>query len=284
MSSGARWLVFGGEGQLGLAFGRARPTSRRPGRGAVDVTDPVAVADALAATSPDVVLQAAAWTAVDAAEAAPEAAGAVNVGGAEVVASACARAGVPLVHVSTDFVFGGGGPGPFDEHDPVAPVGVYGQTKADGEARVRASGAVVAVVRTAWVIGPDRPGFASAILGRAARGEPLRVVADQWGNPTPVDPLARGLATLGEALVDDPGLAGTWHLAGAPATTWHGLATALVAAAGLDVAVAPIPSSAWPTPAPRARDTRLRVDRVRAALGLSIDWRSSLDPVVRGWT
>ncbi|MCB9679920.1 MAG: dTDP-4-dehydrorhamnose reductase [Alphaproteobacteria bacterium] len=266
-------LVTGGAGQLGRALA-AHPGVLALDRQALDVRDARAVTATIARLRPAAVVNAAAWTAVDAAERHRSAAYAVNADGADHVARACARVDVPLVHVSTDYVFGARR-GPHRPDDPTAPTTVYGASKRAGEVAVLAAGGRAAIVRTAWLFGPGDDGFVGRIVARARRGTALRVVADQWGNPTPTGPLARVLL----ALVADGGddLWRTWHAAGGPATTWHGLATEAVAVAGCRVPVGAIPTGAWPVLARRGLDTRLDTSDLDRRLGLPIAWRPALD-------
>ena len=307
-----RVLVAGGAGQVGRALQRldgaeaADAGGRRHavavaalGRDRLDVTDAEQVAAALAALRPEAVVNAAAWTAVDRAEAEPEAAFAANEAGARVVAEACAAAGVPLVHLSTDYVFDGTKGTPYEPGDPVSPLGVYGASKAAGERAVREVGGAHAILRTAWVLSGHSPGFVRTILRLAAErapggpkaGETLRVVADQWGHPTPAAAVAGAALQAAARLArgtdaERRAAGGTHHVAGAPLATWHALAVALVAEAarqgGAPVPVAPIPTSAYPTPARRPARVELALAPSRRALGLpEIRWREALPALVR---
>lgn len=273
-------MVTGAGGQLGRAIARARAVVALD-RAALDVTDARAVAAALDAHQPDVVVNAAAWTGVDAAEAAPEAAWAVNATAPGVVASACAARGVALLHVSTDYVFDGLGGAPYREDAVPHPLSAYGAGKLAGEEAVRAAWPRHGILRTSWVYGPDRPGFVSAILRQARAGCALRVVSDQWGGPTPADGLARAVLAWVDALAERPW--GTWHVCGLPHTTWHGFATAIVAAAGAGVPVAPVTTADVPRPARRPPDARLDPSRFTRRFGVAIDWREGLADVVRAW-
>ena len=307
MSAPLRVLVTGGAGQVGLETQRldgvaALDADGEPlaasvtalGRADLDVTDADGVARALDAHRPEAVVNAAAWTAVDRAEAEREAAFAVNEGGAGRLAAACAARGVSLVHLSTDYVFSGDADGPYAPGAPTAPVNVYGASKAAGEAAVRAAGGAHTVLRTAWVLSGHSPGFVRTMLrlarerapGGARAGEPLRVVADQWGHPTPAAAVAQAALQAAARLSrgsESERLAavGTHHVGGEPPATWHALAVAIVAAAGLDVRVEPIPTSAYPTPARRPARVELALGASRDALGLRpVRWASALAGLV----
>ena len=276
-------LVTGAGGQVGREVVRLAPALGADvvglDRAGLDVTDADAVRQAVAAARPDAVVNAAAYTAVDRAESEPGAAFAVNRDGAAHLAAACDAAGVPLVHVSTDYVFDGTQGAPYRPGDPVAPLGVYGASKAAGEDAVRQTERHV-ILRTAWVFSRYGGNFVATMLRLAAERDRLAVVADQWGHPTAAADVARACLAAAQRAAD--GLAGTLHTAGAPLATWHGLATETVrlgAEAGLvpAVPVDPIPTAAYPTPAARPPRVELAMDASFAALGLApFDWRTSL--------
>ncbi len=217
-------LVTGSRGQLGRSLVRqaTNQTIVALPHHTLDICDPTAVADALVHHAPDVVINTAAFTGVDAAEAAPERAFAVNADGAGHIARACADRGIPLLHVSTDYVFGGDGTVSITEDTVPAPVNVYGRSKAEGERRVRAAGGTV--VRTSWLFAAWGPGFVQTIMELATRERELRVVVEQHGRPTWAHDLADALLALA-VLRDRPACI---HVCGAGATTWHGFAAAIV--------------------------------------------------------
>ena len=307
MSGALRIVATGGAGQVGRELQRlaGAPVLDAAGeplaadvvalsRAALDVTDAAAVGRALDAHRPEAVINAAAWTAVDRAETERDAAFAVNARGAGVLAEACAERGVPLVHLSTDYVFGGAKDGPYAPGDPASPVNAYGESKADGEAAVRDAGGAYAILRTAWVLSGHSPGFVQTMLrlagerapGGPTAGEPLRVVADQWGHPTPAAAVARAALQAAARLArgtdaERAAARGPHHVAGEPLATWHTLAEAIVAAAGAGVAVEPIPTDAYPTPARRPARVELSLEPSRRALGLTrTAWREALPELV----
>lgn len=277
--------MTGAGGQVGTEIARLAPTVGVDGialmRSHLDVTDAGAVRQSVAQHAPDAVVHAAAFTAVDRAEAEPEAAFAVNRDGAAHVADACAALGVPLVHLSTDYVFDGAQNGPYAPSDPVSPLNVYGASKAAGEAAVRARLDRHVILRTAWVFAAHGRNFVRTILRLAGERDRLAVVADQWGHPTWAGDVAR--AALAAATLAAEGRApwGTHHVAGAPLATWHDLAVAVVEAApGVAVPVDAVPSSAYPTAA--ARPPRVALELGWDALGLETPrWRPAVAAVVR---
>lgn len=268
-------LVLGGEGQLGQAL--ARRGARAVGRGVVDVTCPTTVAAALARVRPSLVVNAAALTSVDGCEGRRSEAFAVNGAGAAYVAAACAAAGVPLVHVSTDYVFGGLG-APFAPDAPPSPLQVYGASKLAGEQAVRAAGGRWAIVRTAWLFGPDRRGFVAGVLAGAADPRGLRVV-EAWGNPTPVD----GLADTLLALAASGPWGRVWHAAGDWDATWADLAELVLAATGRRAPVGRVPPGSRTAPARRPVDSRLDVRATVAQVGHAIDARAAVRAYAGGW-
>jgi len=266
-------LVVGGHGQLGRALRRIAPGWTYASRDDLDLRGAVD----LSAWRPTVVVNAAAYTAVDRAESEPELAFEVNAHGAGRLARACAEVGAPLIHVSTDYVFDGLKGAPYEVDDPVCPLSVYGRSKEAGEAEVRAAWAQHVILRTAWLFGPDRAGFVSWVVDQGRRGVDVPLVDDQRGNPTPVDGLAARIVALVGRL--DDGCWGTWHAVGEPGTTWLGFGEALLQHAGgraHGVAAATLNRSAI-----RPTDGRL-VPTWPAALP-ALDWREGLGEVVRAW-
>lgn len=281
-----RVLVTGASGQVGTEVLHLAPLLGIEAvgldRARLDVADPEAVRAAVDRHRPDAVVNAAAYTAVDRAEAEPDLAFAVNRDGAARMAEACAHAEIPLVHLSTDYVFDGTKGAPYTPDNPVSPVNVYGASKAAGEAAVRERLAAHVVLRTAWVFSAHGANFVRTILRLAAERDRLGVVADQWGHPTWAGDVARAALVAAEGAVLGTVPFGTYHVAGAPLTTWHGLAEAAVEAAVATgrlsaVSVDPIPTSAYPTPARRPERVELEMTRSFAALGLEpFDWRGAV--------
>jgi dTDP-4-dehydrorhamnose reductase len=285
-----RVLVAGREGQLARAlattFAGAGWTVAALGRPALDLAGPVgAVAGAVRAEAPDLVVNAAAYTAVDRAEAEPAAAMAVNRDGAAALAGAAAAVGAPVLHVSTDYVFDGAKGEPYTEDDAPAPTGAYGRSKLEGEAAVLAANPRSAVLRTSWVCSATGHNFLRTMLRLAAEGrEEVSVVDDQRGAPTFAADLAAAMLAVAPRLVASPAgdaAFGVFHLSGAPDTTWHGFAAAIFAGAAARGHRAPalraIPTAAYPTPARRPADSRLDCSRIAAVHGVHRpDWRPAL--------
>jgi dTDP-4-dehydrorhamnose reductase len=277
-------LVFGGGGQLGTALAACDRLGTlrivRHDRATTDITDARAVAMAIGGVRPDVVVNAAAYTAVDLAESERQKCFAANRDGAGLVADACARARVPLIHLSTDYVFDGGQAMPYREYDQPAPLNVYGVSKLAGEAQVAAATRRHVILRSAWVFGPRGGNFRRTVLRLAEAGKPLRIVADQVGCPTPAAALAEAIATMSVRIVAGDGAWGIFHFVGRPAISWHGFAAAIVRAAfpgGDAPPVLPISSAEYPTAARRPAQSVLSCERIAAAYGLvQPEWLSAL--------
>ncbi|HSK28016.1 MAG TPA: dTDP-4-dehydrorhamnose reductase [Jiangellales bacterium] len=268
------WLVTGAGGMLGrdvvAAARRAGVEVTAAARADLDVTDPATVRAAVAGHA--VVVNCAAWTAVDDAEAHEAEAAAVNAEGPRLLAEACAASGARLVQVSTDYVFAGdGAPRPYAEDDPVAPRSAYGRGKAAGEAAVRAALPDRSyVLRTAWLYGEEGPSFVRTVLRLAAEREVLDVVDDQHGQPTWSRDVARRLVEV----VTRGAPAGTYHATAAGETTWYGLAREVLRLAGDDPdRVRPTTTAAFPRPAPRPAWSVLGHD----------GWERAGLPPLRGW-
>jgi dTDP-4-dehydrorhamnose reductase len=270
-----RIAVFGRTGQVALELGRLGGVCI--GRDVADFADPEGVRRAAKGIDADAIVNAVAYTAVDRAES--EEALALTINGTSVgsLAEVAAARGLPLVHISTDYVFDGGGTAPWRPGDSVGPLGAYGRTKLAGENAVAAAGGVHAVLRTSWVFSAHGANFVKTMLRLGADRERLRIVADQVGGPTPARGIAGASVRIAEALARDASLSGTYHYAGAPDVSWAGFARAIFAEAGLQVAVEDIPSSDYPTPAARPKNSRLDCTATEAAFGIARpDWRAAL--------
>jgi dTDP-4-dehydrorhamnose reductase len=230
-------------------------------------------------------VNAAAWTAVDLAEAEPDAARRANETGPSRLAALCAQHGTKLIHVSTDYVFDGGKGAPYVETDAVNPTGVYGATKLAGERAVLAAWPETVVLRTAWVYAETGKNFVRTMLNASRRMDRLRVVADQRGCPTNADDLAAAIIAIADQIAGGDGLGGIYHATGTGETTWHGFACAIFAAAsrlGWPVPIVePIATADWPTPARRPADSRLDCGKLAARFGMRLPaWQPSLDRAV----
>lgn len=285
-----RVLVVGRQGQLATELRARLPAAGHEAVAlqppALDLTRPASIAAALAEVRPEAVINAAAYTAVDRAEDEAETAFAVNAAGPGLLGEAAAQAGgIPVLHLSTDYVFDGTKGAPYTEDDPPSPLGVYGPTKLEGERRLHAANPRSLTLRTAWVCSPHGANFVKTMLRLGAEREEVRVVADQHGGPTFADDLADAvialLPRLAAAPAGDPAF-GVFHFTGQPHTTWHGFAAAIFAGAaarGRRVPrLVPITTAEYPTRARRPADGRLDCGRARAVLGLAApDWRAGLE-------
>lgn len=272
-----RALITGADGQLGRELRRSAPEGcelTALAREALDISDGAAVDAAFERWRPQLVLNAAAYTAVDRAEAEREAAWAVNVEGAGHLARGAAATGARLVHLSTDFVFDGTGSRPYRPDDPRAPLGVYGESKLAGERAVAEACPGAAILRTSWVYAAHGRNFVLSMLERMRRGEALRVVADQVGSPSWTGTLAPAVW----ALAARRELAGPWHWADAGVASWYDLASAVqeeALARGLlqrPVEIEPIATADYPTPARRPAYSVLDAGATRRELGLRAEW------------
>lgn len=279
-------LVTGGNGQLATALSRSDEV-RVVGRPAFDFDRPHTIDAAFADRTPSLVVNAAAWTAVDAAENDPEGAARANRNGPARLAELCAQADIPLIHISTDYVFDGDKGAPYLETDPTNPTGVYGRTKLEGEGAVLAVCPRAIVLRTAWVYSETGKNFLLTMLKLAQTRDKLRVVADQRGCPTAAEDLADVILGIADQAVGDwqDEFAGVFHSCGTGETTWHGFAETIFSEAARHGArtpsVEPITTAEFPTPAKRPADSRLDCHKLERVFGLrQPDWQASTARVV----
>jgi dTDP-4-dehydrorhamnose reductase len=282
-------LVFG-HGQLGRELARTANAHgvalRVLARADADLAARGAAAGAIMRERPSLVVNAAGYTKVDQAESEIDAAQRDNEIGPAVLARACAEVGVPLVHISTDYVFDGAKVGAYREDDPVAPLGVYGRTKAAGERAVRAAWREHAILRTSWVYGEFGSNFLKTMLRLASTRDELRVVADQRGCPTSTRELAGAIVRIAPRLAAREDIWGTYHFAGLGATTWHGFATRIVAVqtplTGRKPRVTAITTAEYPTPARRPANSELDTDLFAKTFGFRArPWEQETDTIVR---
>ena len=291
-----RILLFGKDGQVGwelqralsplgeiVALGRAGANTLRGLCG--DFTNPEGLVETVRQLAPDVIVNAAAYTAVDKAESEPEQARLINARAPDVLAHAANSLGAWLVHYSTDYVFDGHGARAWREQDPTAPLNVYGLTKLEGEQAIRALGGRHLILRTSWVYGARGGNFAKTMLRLARERERLTVIDDQVGAPTGADLLADVTAHLIRAAQQRPDVGGLYHLVAAGETSWHGYASFVLDFAGRNGvqlkasvdAVAPVPSSAFPTAARRPHNSRLDTSRLRETFDLTLPhWQTGV--------
>ncbi|MEM7668816.1 MAG: dTDP-4-dehydrorhamnose reductase [Pseudomonadota bacterium] len=251
-------------------------------RSAADLSRPGDCAARIRGSDADLIVNAAAYTAVDKAEEEPDLAMTVNGDAPGAMADEAAAKGIPFLHISTDYVFDGSGERPWTETDTTAPLGSYGRSKRAGEERVMASGADHVILRTAWVHAAHGGNFVRTMLRVGATRDRLTVVDDQYGGPTAAGDIADALLAIASAFGRGEGRSGIYHFSGAPPVSWCGFAQAIFAEAGLSTVAAPIPSSDWPTPAPRPANSRLDCARIAADYGITQpDWRVSLKAILK---
>ena len=285
------FAIIGSNGQLGWELVR-----RGESRGMqilaldfpeIDIGDPASIDSRIGSKEIDLIINTAAYTAVDRAESEPEAAFAVNREGPAYLADWCRKRGIPLIHVSTDYVFDGTKPGAYIEEDPVAPLGIYGDSKAAGEEEVRVRLPEHIIVRTAWLCGFHGHNFVKTILKLGRQKDTLRVVADQYGCPTIAADLAEAILEVVTQVEKNQSVKwGTYHYCGAGKTTWHGFATAIFDIAGqyekfLVKNVVPISTAEYPTPVKRPANSVLDCTKIERHFGIRPrPWRESLTEMI----
>ena len=285
-------LLLGKNGQVGwelqrslAPLGEVIALDSRSTEYCGDLTDLAGLVNTVDALKPDVIVNAAAHTAVDKAESEPELARTVNTLAPGVLAEAAQRCGAWLVHYSTDYVFDGSGERPWLETDTTGPLSVYGRTKLEGEQRIAAACENHLIFRTSWVYAARGGNFAKTMLWLAKERDRLTVINDQFGAPTGADLLADVTAHAIRSAVAQPQLAGLYHLVAAGETTWHGYAHFVIehaARVGVTLKTTPenidsVPTSAFPTPATRPHNSRLDTHRLQAAFGLTLpNWRQGV--------
>ena len=285
-------LLFGKNGQVGWELQRSlAPLGELVALGrdskvmCGDFTHPAELARTVRTVAPDVIVNAAAYTAVDKAESEAELARTINALAPGVLAEEALRLGAWVVQYSTDYVFDGSGDQPRLETDATAPLNVYGSTKLEGEQQIRQSGCKHLVFRTSWVYGARGGNFAKTMLRLAQERDSLNVIDDQFGAPTGADLLADVTAHAIRSALQRPELSGLYHLVAGGETSWHGYASFVIDFArrsGIDLKVAsdavkPVTTSAFPTPAKRPHNSRMDTAKLREAFGLFLpDWRTGV--------
>jgi dTDP-4-dehydrorhamnose reductase len=284
-------LVLGGTGQVGTEIRALAPAKNleivAPSRCELDLQDESAVAKMIAAEQWDAVVNAAAYTDVDRAETEQAAAFAINAEAAAQLAAETGRRGIPLIHISTDYVFDGRKGAPYVEQDKMAPLNAYGRTKLAGERSVHAANPRHVILRTSWVYSPYRKNFVRTILSLAAERDQLTIVADQRGCPTAATDIAGACLEIAMRCASEPERTpyGVYHFAGAGGATWFDFAKAIIEMTagrlGKSPQILPIRTVDYPTPAVRAADTRLDSSSIVRAFGVKLrPWRQALEETI----
>ncbi|MDQ2090052.1 dTDP-4-dehydrorhamnose reductase [Marimonas arenosa] len=274
-------LVFGKTGQVATELSRRAPEAWLLGRDEADLADPRSCAAAIRAANPSAVINAAAYTAVDKAEEEEALANLINGDAPAEMAKTCAGLGIPFVHISTDYVFDGGGTAPWKPEDPTGPLGVYGRSKLKGEDGVRAAGGAYAILRTSWVFSAHGSNFVKTMLRLSETRDALSIVSDQIGGPTPAADIAAACTVIAEQLRELASRTGTFHFAGAPDVSWADFAAAIFEMAGRSVTVTGIPARDYPTPAARPANSRMDCTSLEATFDIPRpDWRRGLRAVL----
>jgi dTDP-4-dehydrorhamnose reductase len=274
-------LVFGKTGQVAMELQRLGDVVAL-GREQADLADPGACADVIRAHAPRAVINAAAYTAVDKAEEDEAMAAIINGDAPTAMARACVELGIPLIHISTDYVFAGTGDAPWQPDDPTLPQNAYGRSKLAGEIGIRNSGAAHVILRTSWVVSAHGANFVKTMLRLSNTRDALNVVADQIGGPTPARDIAAACLPIAEQLINDPSKSGTYHYSGAPDVSWADFAQATFEQAGRAVTVTPIPTTDYPTPAKRPLNSRMDCGATQQVFGISRpDWRDGLNTILQ---
>lgn len=294
-------LVAGQSGQVARELVRTAPSANLAvtalGRADLDITDRAAVSDAVARLSPDIIINAAAYTAVDQAESDEASAFALNADAPGWLAEEAARRSAAIIHISTDYVFDGTKDTPYTEADPVAPLGAYGRSKLEGERRVMAANPRHVVLRTAWVYSPFGRNFVKTMLRLAESRDEVGVVHDQVGNPTSAAEIAGGIWKIAAGIADAPDTSsyGLFHMTAEGEASWAEFAEAVFGDSaelgGPAASVRRITSAEYPTPVKRPADSRLDCARLAGAYGVSLPgWQASARECVaelvatRGWS
>ena len=286
-------LLFGKGGQVGWELQRSLATLGEVvalGRDSTELSGDFSKPESLIATvravQPQIIVNAAAHTAVDRAEGEPELARAINATAPGILAREAAARGAWLMHYSTDYVFDGGGSTPWVEDDPTGPLSVYGRTKLEGEALIRASGARHLIFRTSWVYAARGGNFAKTMLKLAKEKDNLTVIDDQIGAPTGAELLADLTAHALRTAQQRPEVSGTYHAVASGHTSWHGYARHVIEfarRAGQPIkvsadAIAPVPTSAFPTPAKRPTNSRMDTTKLRHAFAVTLpEWQAGVE-------
>ena len=273
-------LVFGRSGQVTTEI-QTLADILALGRAEVDLSDPAACSAAINAYRPRAVINAAAYTAVDRAEEEEELATVINGDAPTAMAQACAALNIPLVHISTDYVFSGNGTSAWAPADKRTPQNAYGRSKLAGEQGIRAAGCTHAILRTSWVFSAHGSNFVKTMLRLSESHDKLSVVDDQIGGPTPARAIAAACLSIAQQLCEDSDKTGTYHFSGAPDVSWCTFAREIFAQAGRSTHVSPIATRDYPTPAARPLNSQLDCQTTEQVFGISRpNWRADFAEII----
>ena len=274
-------LVFGKTGQVATELQHLGDVLAL-GRDQADLSDPVACARVIRKLAPQAVINAAAYTAVDKAEENEELATIINGHTPTAIAQTCAELQIPLVHISTDYIFEGSGEAAWKPCDTTAPQNAYGRSKLAGENGIRNSGVTHAILRTSWIVSAHGVNFVKTMLGLSETRDTLSVVADQIGGPTPARDIAGACLMIAQQLQEYPSKSGTYHYSGAPNVSWVDFASEIFSQAARPVTVTPIQTAAYPTPAKRPLNSRMDCSTTFSTFGIEQpDWRIGLKAMLK---
>jgi len=274
-------LVFGKTGQVAKELAILAPNATFLSRNEADLAKPDSCAAIIAASNADVVINSAAFTAVDQAEDASELAHAINAHAPAEMAKAAAAKQIPFVHISTDYVFSGEGTQSWQPDSPPNPQSVYGQSKLAGELAVQAAGGAYLILRTSWVVSSHGQNFVKTMLRLGQSRSELAIVADQVGGPTPAASIAQAVITIAQAMVSGQAPSGTYHISGTPDVCWADFAREIFRQSGQPVDVNDIPTSAYPTPAKRPLNSRLDCQSLLQDFGIQRPlWHAGLADIL----
>jgi dTDP-4-dehydrorhamnose reductase len=277
-------LVFGQNGQVArelMKLSSATQPILALNRDSADLSDPQACAEAIENIKPVAVINAAAYTAVDAAEADEHLAMRINADAPEAMAKAAAAMKIPFVQISTDYVFDGSGLSPRTPDSACAPLGVYGRSKAIGEDAIRTAGGTYAILRTSWVFSAHGNNFVKTMLRLSETRDSLDIVDDQVGGPTAASAIARACLMIASTLISDPSKTGTYHYSGTPDVSWKDFACEIFERAGRGIKVRGIPTSAYVTAAKRPMNSKLDCQSTITTFGLpQPEWHADLNQVL----
>jgi len=273
-------LIFGKTGQVATELQRAGDVLALD-RYLTDLSNPSTCYDAIKIHAPEAVINAAGYTNVDRAESEEELATIINANSPKAMAQACTTLNIPLVHLSTDYVFDGTGNQPWQPKDIIKPQNAYGRSKKIGEDGIRAVGSTYGILRTSWVVSSHGNNFVKTMLNLSENRDTLSLVADQIGGPTPAKDIAKACLEIVDQLKQDPSKSGTYHFSGAEDVSWAEFATEIFQQTRRSMSVLPIPTSDYPTPAVRPLNSRLNCSKTGEVFSIhQPDWRMGLNDIL----